>query len=86
MAARPDSTPVLPVIPCPTMVLVGSDDAIAPPSMAREMAAAIPGAELVEIKGVGHLAPLEKPTPVNAAVRDFIARRVPASTPPRRTA
>jgi len=84
MAARPDSTPVLPLIPCPTLVVVGSDDAIASPAMAREMAAAIPGAELVEISGVGHLAPLEKPAAVNAALRDFIARRVTAS--PRRPA
>jgi pimeloyl-ACP methyl ester carboxylesterase len=84
MAARPDSTPLLPLIPCPTLVVVGSDDAISPPAMAREMAAAIPGAELVEIPGAGHLAPLEKPAAVNAALRDFIARRVTAS--PRRTA
>jgi 3-oxoadipate enol-lactonase len=102
MAARLDSTPVLPTILCPTMVLVGSEDAITPPTMAREMAAAIPGAELVEIPAAGHLAPLEQPAAVNAAMRDFITRRVtarasspssgPASSstrppaPPRRTA
>jgi pimeloyl-ACP methyl ester carboxylesterase len=74
MAARPDSTSTLPQIRCPTLVLVGSDDAITPPSMAREMAAAIPGAELVEIPGAGHLAPLERPAEVNAALEHFLAR------------
>lgn len=73
MAARPDSTPVLAAISCPTLVVVGSDDAITPPAMAREMAAAIAHAELVEIPGAGHLAPLERPALVNAALTRFLA-------------
>lgn len=73
MAARPDSTPGLAAISCPTLIVVGSDDAIVPPAMAREMAAAIPHAELVEIPGAGHLAPLERPALVNAALTRFLA-------------
>lgn len=74
MAARPDSTPLLPAIACPTLVIAGSEDAITPPARARAMAAAIPGAELVEIRGAGHLAPLERPDAVNAVLQDFLAR------------
>jgi pimeloyl-ACP methyl ester carboxylesterase len=72
MAARPDSTPILPTITCPTLVIVGTEDNITPPAMAREMRAAIPNAELVEIPGAGHLAPLEAPAPVNAAIAAFL--------------
>jgi len=72
MASRPDSTPILPAITCPTLVLVGSEDNITPPAMSREMHAAIPGAALVEIPGAGHLAPLEAPVPVNAAIAGFL--------------
>ncbi len=74
MASRPDSTPGLAAISCPTLVVVGSDDTIAPPAMAREMAAAIPHAELVEIPGAGHLSPLEHPPLVNAGLVRFLAR------------
>ena len=72
MAARPDSTPILASITCPTLIVVGTEDQITPPAMAREMQAAIPGAELVEIPGAGHLSPLEAPAPVNAAIRAFL--------------
>ena len=73
MATRPDSTPGLAAISCPTLIVVGSDDTIAPPAMAREMAAAIPHAQLVEVPGAGHLAPLERPDLVNAALARFLA-------------
>jgi pimeloyl-ACP methyl ester carboxylesterase len=72
MASRPDSTPILPTIACPTLVLVGTEDNITPPPMAREMHAAIPGAELAEIPGAGHLAPLEAPAAVNATIAAFL--------------
>jgi len=38
--ARPDNRPLLPAIACPTLVLVGRDDVLTPPSLAT----AIPGA------------------------------------------
>jgi pimeloyl-ACP methyl ester carboxylesterase len=74
MAARPDSTPFLPKIACPTLVVVGQDDAITPPEKAHAMKSAISGAELVEIQDAGHLAPLEQPAAVNAAIRSFLPR------------
>lgn len=79
MAARPDSTPILSSITCPTLIVVGTEDTITPPAMAREMQAGIPGAELVEIPGAGHLAPLEAPSPVNAAIRAFLDQHLTQS-------
>jgi 3-oxoadipate enol-lactonase/4-carboxymuconolactone decarboxylase len=37
------------------------------------MAEAIPGARLVKIAGAGHLAPMERPGAVAAALSDFFA-------------
>ena len=39
----------------------------------RSIAAAVPGARLVEIPAAGHLSPLERPAAVNAAIAEFIA-------------
>jgi pimeloyl-ACP methyl ester carboxylesterase len=66
---RPDRRGELPRIACPTLVIVGADDAVTPPAEARAMAAAIPGARLVEIPGAGHLANLEAPAAFDEAVR-----------------
>lgn len=77
MARRPDSTPTLRDIACPTLVLVGEHDAISPPAEMRSIAAAVPHARFVEIPGSGHLAPLEAPDAVNAAIEGFLATLAP---------
>ena len=61
-------------IAVPTLVVVGSDDHLTPPSCARAMAAAIRGAELLEVPGAGHLVPLEKPALLNEKLRTFLER------------
>lgn len=71
---RGDSTATLPTITAPTLVIVGAEDALTPPPVARDLAAAIPGAELVVIEAAGHLAPLENPGDVNRALAAFLAR------------
>lgn len=70
--ARVDSRPLLAAIDCPTLVLVGADDAITPPEMAQEMADAIPHAKLSVIPETGHLATLEAPVHVNAALAKWL--------------
>jgi pimeloyl-ACP methyl ester carboxylesterase len=65
---RPDRRPELPEIAAPTVIVVGSEDAVTPPSEARAMAAAIPGARLVELPGAGHIANLESPEAFAAAL------------------
>jgi len=72
MAQRPDMTEFLGQIHCPTLALVGRDDAFSPPEAVRGMARAIPGAQYVEIADAGHLAPLEKPEEVNQAIIHFM--------------
>ena len=59
---------------CPTLVVVGTDDVLTPPTEAAAMATAIRKAVLVEIPGAGHLANLEQPTPFCQALSGFLAR------------
>jgi 3-oxoadipate enol-lactonase len=73
MHDRPDSAPTLPTIRVPTLIIVGTEDHLTPPSAARAMATAIPGARLVEISSAGHLSPLENPEAFNTALRSFVA-------------
>jgi pimeloyl-ACP methyl ester carboxylesterase len=71
---RIDSRPTLPTIRVPSLVLVGSADQLTPPDLAREMAVAIPNAELVIVPGAGHLSSLEAPDGVTAALAGWLAR------------
>jgi pimeloyl-ACP methyl ester carboxylesterase len=71
---RPDSRPVLRTIAVPALVVVGAEDAITPPEEAREIAAGIGAAtRYLEIPGCGHLATLEAPEIVTAALRDWLS-------------
>jgi 3-oxoadipate enol-lactonase len=45
----------------PTTVVVGSRDMLTPPRLSRGLAAAIPGARLIELPGAGHMLPYEEP-------------------------
>lgn len=69
---RPDSRPTLAAIACPTLVLVGAEDAITPVELAREMHDGIAGSRLVVVPGAGHLATLEAPDAVDAALADWL--------------
>ena len=57
----------------PTLVIVGSEDAITPPALSQALAGMIEGATLVEISGAGHLANIEAPAAFNRAVDAFLA-------------
>jgi 3-oxoadipate enol-lactonase len=73
MRDRHDSTGLLPTLAdLPTLVLVGEEDALAPPDAARRMATLIPGARLVVIPGAGHLPPVERPSETTAEIREFL--------------
>jgi 3-oxoadipate enol-lactonase len=73
MAERPDMTAALTEICCPTLVIVGQKDVISPPAEMGAIARAIPGAKFIDIPAAGHMAPLENPIAVNAAIAEFIA-------------
>jgi pimeloyl-ACP methyl ester carboxylesterase len=68
-----DALERLPKLTCPTLVSVAADDILVPPRFAREMAAAIPGAQLRVIDSAGHCYFWERPDVFNAMCLDFIA-------------
>lgn len=72
MAIRPDRRADLAGISVPTLVLVGEDDVITPPTVARSLAEAIPGARLEVISKSGHMAPYENPSVANTVILRFL--------------
>jgi pimeloyl-ACP methyl ester carboxylesterase len=73
MALRHDMRPYLPEIRLPTLLIVGSEDAISPPSEMATVAESIRDSRLVSIPKVGHLTPLEGPEAFTSALREFLA-------------
>lgn len=71
---RPDSRSSLAAIRCPTLVLVGDKDVLAPVEHAEEMAAGIADSRLVIVPDCGHLSTLEQPEAVNAALTAWRSR------------
>lgn len=69
---RVDSQPRLAAIRCPTLVLVGEQDALTPPDRAAEIAAAVPDARQVIVPDCGHLSALEQPEAVTRALVSFL--------------
>ena len=69
---RPDSRPLLPSIRCPTLILAGREDALAPLAEQEALVAAIPGAKLEILEKCGHLAPLERPEGVTACLEAWL--------------
>ncbi|SFL39065.1 alpha/beta fold hydrolase [Geodermatophilus ruber] len=69
-----DAIDRLPSIDTPVLVVHGDEDRITLPRYNRRVAAAIPGAEYVEIPRAGHLAFLEQPAALNKAVEEFLSR------------
>ena len=61
-------------IKVPTLLVAGSEDKTAPPSVMERMAQKIPGAEYVLLEGCGHLGPMDRPAEFNAALAAFLER------------
>jgi len=72
MARRDDVTPRLGEIKMPCLCLAGAHDAISAPKEMKEIAAALPRAQFVEISDAGHMTTLENPAATTAALRDFV--------------
>ncbi len=72
MRDRPDSTPLLSQITCPTLVIHGADDQLIPVSESEQMSRLIPHAQLVVIRDAGHLVNMEQPEHYNQAVQTYL--------------
>ncbi len=70
--ARPDSRPLLVDINVPTVVISGRQDRTVPLARAEEMAADIAQSQLVVLEQCGHMAPLERPAELAAALRRWL--------------
>jgi pimeloyl-ACP methyl ester carboxylesterase len=72
MLERPDSTPTLPTVSVPTLIIVGDEDVLTPPKEARVMHAAIAGSRLEVLAQAGHVSSMEQPAAFNAALSAFL--------------
>ncbi|MEB3967108.1 3-oxoadipate enol-lactonase [Streptomyces kunmingensis] len=61
-------------ISVPTLLVAGRADPATPPAHLREIADAVPGAELVELAGASHLAVAERPEAVLGALRTHLGQ------------
>ena len=67
-------------IRCPTLVMTGDQDFGNSPDMARRMAAAIPGARIVILHGLRHMALVEDPAAFNAPLTSFLTETLVEQT------
>jgi proline iminopeptidase len=67
-----DLTPRLGEISAPTLILVGEDDFVCPPSQAKILHEGIPNSELVVFEKSGHLPYIEEPETFFDAVRGWL--------------
>lgn len=65
--------PDLGSIAAPTMLLAGADDPAAPPAAMESVARMIPGSTLRVVDGAAHLANVEQPQAVTAAISEHLA-------------
>ena len=72
LKTRPDSTAQLTAIAVPTLVVVGEQDALAPPEIARSLHEHIGGSEMVVVPEAGHLSNLESPDVFTGALARFL--------------
>jgi pimeloyl-ACP methyl ester carboxylesterase len=59
-------------IDIPALIVVGTRDRLTPVRASRQMAVAIPNAELITIPGSGHMPMLEQPKQFHARLRTFL--------------
>lgn len=72
MRDRRDQQELLAGLTMPVAVIVGADDRITPPSVAEQMATAAPQGKLTVIPNAGHMAALEQPEAVAAALEKMM--------------
>jgi pimeloyl-ACP methyl ester carboxylesterase len=75
--ALAEATPADPArILCPTLLVTGNEDVVAPAQSVRGLAEKIGGAQVEVLRGCGHWEPVEKPEECMALLRRFYERRL----------
>jgi pimeloyl-ACP methyl ester carboxylesterase len=72
LLGRPDATPVLSTIRCPTYVVVGRQDLWSNVAQHEAFAKLIPGAKLVVIEDSGHFVPVEQPEALTKVLAEMM--------------
>lgn len=76
LMSRPDSTPLVASIHCPTLIIVGEEDTLTPRPLSEQMQRGIAGAELEVVPSAGHLTSFEQSAAFNDSVARFLRHRV----------
>lgn len=72
LVKRPEARAHLPSITCPTLIMVGRQDAWSPVAQHQEIASLIPHSDLDIIEGAGHFLPVEQPDAVGDRLVPFL--------------
>jgi pimeloyl-ACP methyl ester carboxylesterase len=75
-AGQHDAREFLQDMGVPTLVVAAERDTFTPMTLAEEMAAAIPNAELEVIEEASHAAPVEQPDRIAERIEDFLSSRL----------
>lgn len=75
LRTRPDSSPTLPTITVPTLILCGDEDVLTPPKESEAMHAVIPDSQLTVIPNAGHASCVESPAAFTAVLAGFLSAR-----------
>lgn len=68
-----DLRAAIPTITIPALVLCGDEDLATPPTLGRELAAALPHARFALIPKAGHIPSIEQPQALATAIQHFLA-------------
>lgn len=72
-ASTEDLSDVVPTIRVPTLLVYGEDDTRAPSGVARDLAASIPGAELVLLRDAGHVCNIDAAADFDRVLVEFLS-------------
>ena len=64
-------------IDCPTLLVTGDEDAVAPPQAVRMLGERIAGSRVEVLRGCGHWTPVEKPEECTGLLKRFLLERRP---------
>ena len=76
MKNRPDSTPMLPSVGRPALVVRGAEDEIIAAEEAERLDRQLPRSQLVTLPDAGHLCSLEAPADFNEALGNFLRANI----------